>query len=90
MGVSEREVLMMHCRMSVLIPHLLRRNGISPLSWVHHDNWGRREHVPVNDSYHGFIVVKVHEAYAAARQIAVVVDSALLSGFDSALLKGLL
>jgi len=48
------------------------------------------EHVPANDSYHGFTVVKVHEAYAATRQIAVVVDSALLSGFDSALLKGLL
>ena len=48
------------------------------------------EHMPADDSYYDFAVIKVHEAYTAALQVAVVVNSALLSGFDSALLKGLL
>ena len=46
--------------------------------------------MPAHYSYHCFTVVKVHEAYAATLQIAVVIDSSLLPGFDSALLKGLL
>ena len=37
-GVSVREELTMQCRMSVLIPRLLRQIGIWLLSWEHHDS----------------------------------------------------